>query len=214
MVDTAERGPLSLRDRQLYKQRFNVAASRARDQMWLVHSLNAQTDLKADDLRRQLIEHVEDPSHLMRVLEEKSKRTESIFEREVLKRLVLAGYRVTAQWRVGAYRIDLVVEANDKRLAVECDGDRYHPLEKLGEDMERQSILERMGWVFSRVRGSEFFRDADRALAPVFAKLELLEILPLGEDKKGEPRPSNELADRVIRRAEELRVSWCPVASS
>ena len=69
MVDTAEHGPLSLRDRQLFKQRFNVAASRARDQMWLVHSLNAQTDLKADDLRRQLIEHVEDPSHLMRVLE-------------------------------------------------------------------------------------------------------------------------------------------------
>ncbi len=214
MVDTAERGPLSLRDRQLFKQRYNVAASRARDQMWLVHSLNAQTDLKADDLRRQLIEHVEDPSHLMRVLEEKSKRTESIFEREVLKRLVLAGYRVTAQWRVGAYRIDLVVEANDKRLAVECDGDRYHPLEKLGEDMERQSILERMGWVFSRVRGSEFFRDADRALAPVFAKLESLEILPLGEDKKHEPRPSNELADRVIRRAEELRVSWSSVDSS
>jgi very-short-patch-repair endonuclease len=177
--------------------------------MWLVHSLNAQTDLKADDLRRQLIEHVEDPSYLMRVLEEKSKRTESIFEREVLKRLVLAGYRVTAQWRAGAYRIDLVVEANDKRLAVECDGDRYHPLEKLGEDMERQSILERMGWVFSRVRGSEFFRDADRALAPVFAKLKWLEILPLSEDKKDEPRPSNELADRVIQRAEELRVSWC-----
>lgn len=173
-----------------------------------------QFDLKADDLRRQLIEHVEDPSHLMRVLEEKIKRTESIFEREVIKRLVLAGYRVAPQSRGGAYRIDLVVEASGKRLAVECDGDRYHPIEKLGEDMERQAILERMGWVFSRIRGSEFFRDADQALEPVFAKLESLEILPLGEDKSDEPRPSNELADRVIRRAEELRVSWCSMASS
>jgi very-short-patch-repair endonuclease len=208
MVDTAERGPLSLRDRQLFKQRFNVAASRARDQMWLVHSLNPQTDLKADDLRRQLIEHVEDPSHLMRILDEKSKRTESIFERDVLKRLVLAGYRVTPQWRVGAYRIDLVVEANGKRLAVECDGDRYHPVDKLGEDMERQSILELMGWIFTRIRGSEFFRSADRALAPVFAKLESLETLPLGEGAKDQPAPTNELTDRVIRRAEELRTSW------
>ena len=209
MVDTAEHGSLSLRDRQLFKQRFNVAASRARDQMWLVYSLNAQTDLKADDLRRQLIEHVEDPAHLMRVLEEKSKRAESAFEREVLKRLVLAGYRVTPQWRVGAYRIDLVVEANDKRLAVECDGDRYHPLEKLGEDMERQAILERMGWTFSRIRGSEFFRDADRALAPVFNKLKSLEILPLGEVKQNEPSSSNELTAQVIRRADELRAGWC-----
>jgi very-short-patch-repair endonuclease len=214
MVDTAERGPLSLRDRQLFKQRFNVAASRARDQMWLVHSLNAQTDLKPDDLRRQLIEHVEDPSHLMRALEEKSKRTESVFEREVLKRLVRAGYRVTPQWRVGAYRIDLVVEANEKRMAVECDGDRYHPLDKLGDDMERQAVLERMGWVFSRIRGSEFFRDSNRAMAPVFAKLESLEIVPLGESANDLSRRSNELIDRVIRRAEELRVSWLPRDSS
>src|SRR6266478_2541308 len=33
LVDTAERGSLSLRDQELFKQRFNVAASRARDQM-------------------------------------------------------------------------------------------------------------------------------------------------------------------------------------
>ena len=68
-------------------------------------------------------------------------------------------------------------------LAANCDGIGTSAL--LGEDMERQSILERMGWVFSRVRGSEFFRDADRALAPVFAKLESLEIFPLGEEPEG-----------------------------
>jgi REase_MTES_1575 len=132
------------------------------------------------------------------------------------KRLIFAGYKVTPQWKVGSYRIDLVVEGNDKRLAVECDGDRYHPLDKLGEDMERQAILERMGWIFSRIRGSEFFRDADRwpfpvgaqALAPVFAKLDSLEITPLSEDRKDPLRPSNELTDRVIRRAEELRAHW------
>src|SRR5216684_3779006 len=56
LVDTAQRGPLSLRDQELFKQRFNVAASRARDQMWIVHSLSPNNDLKPDDLRRQLIE--------------------------------------------------------------------------------------------------------------------------------------------------------------
>ena len=131
----------------------------------------------------------------------------------MLKRLVHAGYRVTPQWRVGAYRIDLVVESNDKRLAVECDGDRYHPLDKLGEDMERQAILERMGWSFSRIRGSEFFRDADHALAPVFAKLESLEILP-SVRQEDEPRSTDELTAVVIRRAEELRTSWCSEVTS
>src|SRR5580692_4613773 len=44
LVDTAERGVLSLRDQELFKQRFNVAASRARDQMWIVHSLSPHND--------------------------------------------------------------------------------------------------------------------------------------------------------------------------
>jgi very-short-patch-repair endonuclease len=210
LVDTAQRGPLSLRDQELFKQRFNVAASRARDQMWIVHSLNPNNDLKADDLRRQLIEHAQDPSRLMRALEEKDQRTQSAFEREVMKRLMAAGYRVALQWRVGAFRIDLVVEGHGNRLAIECDGDRYHPLEKLPEDMDRQSVLERMGWIFTRIRGTEFFRNPERAMKPVFEKLQLLEISPDGvaPDVAPAKRASADLIDRVIRRAEELRTKW------
>jgi superfamily I DNA and/or RNA helicase len=79
LVDTAERGPLPLRDQELFKQRFNVAASRAKDQMWVVHSLSQASDLKADDLRRQLIEHGEDATRLMRALEENEVRAQSSF---------------------------------------------------------------------------------------------------------------------------------------
>ncbi len=210
LVDTAQRGPLSLRDQELFKQRFNVAASRARDQMWIVHSLTPNNDLKPDDLRRQLIEHAQDPSRLMRALDEKEKRTQSAFEREVMKRLGAAGYRVAPQWRVGAFRIDLVVEGDGRRLAIECDGDRYHPLEKLPEDMDRQSVLERMGWIFTRIRGTEFLRNPDRAMKPVFEKLQLLEISPNGgaSDAPAKKQPSADLIERVIHRAEELRTKW------
>jgi very-short-patch-repair endonuclease len=210
LVDTAERGSLSLRDQELFKQRFNVAASRARDQMWIVHSLSPNNDLKADDLRRQLIEHAEDPARLMRALEEKEKRTQSTFEREVMKRLVAAGYRVTPHWRIGTFRIDLVVEGEGKRLAIECDGDRYQSLEKLPEDMDRQSVLERMGWIFTRIRSSEFLRNPARAMKPVLEKLQALEIPPAGDSRETEPTgaTSHEVIDRVIRRAEELRRTW------
>jgi very-short-patch-repair endonuclease len=216
LVDTAQHGPLSLRDQELFKQRFNVAASRARDQMWIVHSLSPNNDLKADDLRRQLIEHAQDPSRLMRALDEKEKRTQSAFEREVMKRLAAAGYHVAPQWRVGAFRIDLVVEGNGHRLAIECDGDRYHPLEKLPEDMDRQSVLERMGWIFTRIRGTEFFRNPDRAMKPVFEKLELLEISPnsAASDAPAKKQPSADLVERVIRRADELRAKWSASADT
>jgi very-short-patch-repair endonuclease len=210
LVDTAERGSLSLRDQELFKQRFNVAASRARDQMWIVHSLNVHNDLKADDLRRQLIEHAEDPARLMRALEEKDKRTQSAFEREVMKRLASEGYRVTPHWKIGTFRIDLVVEGNGKRLAIECDGDRYYSLEKLPEDMDRQSVLERMGWIFTRVRSSEFLRNPARATKPVLEKLKMLEIPPAAASMDAEParQTAQDAVDRVIRRAEELRRNW------
>src|SRR5256886_3521769 len=60
VVDTAGNTQLRLRSEPMFKQRFNVAASRARDQMWVVHSLNP-ADLKPKDLRRRLIQHAEDP---------------------------------------------------------------------------------------------------------------------------------------------------------
>src|SRR5580704_10059706 len=207
LVDTAERGSRSLRDQELFKQRFNVAASRARDQMWIVHSLSPHNDLKADDLRRQLIEHAEDPARLMRALEEKEKRTQSNFEREVMKRLAAAGYRVTPHWKIGTFRIDLVVERDGKRVAIECDGDRYQPLEKLPEEMDRQSVLERMGWIFTRLRSSVFFRNPARAMKPVFEKLAALEIPPVGNSTDTDPL-SEDVVGRVIRRAEELRRNW------
>src|SRR5712672_689967 len=210
LVDTAERGSLSLRDQELFKQRFNVAASRARDQMWIVHSLSPNVDLKADDLRRQLIEHAEDPGRLMRALEEKEKRTQSNFEREVMKRLATAGYRVTPHWRIGTFRIDLVVEGGGKRLAIECDGDRYYPLEKLSEDMDRQSILERMGWIFTRVRSSDFLRSPTRTMKSIFEKLQILEIPAQGSSADAAPLvlAAHDVVERVISRAEELRRNW------
>ena len=210
LVDTAERGPLSMRDQEIFKQRFNVAASRARDQMWVVHSLDPHHDLKADDLRRQLIEHAHDPNLFLRALEQKEIRPQSAFEREVMKRLTASGYRVAPQWRVGAFRIDLVVEGESRRLAIECDGDRYQPLEKLPEDLDRQGVLERMGWSFARIRGSEFFRNPERALKPVIEKLQLLEIFPVKSKANagGKLLTSALLIDSVIRRAEELRNDW------
>jgi len=125
---------------------------------------------------------VRDPLASLRAYNQEVGKTESPFERDVLKRLTAAGYRVKSQWQVGYFRIDMVIEGAGKRLAVECDGDRYHPLEKLAEDMERQSILERLGWQFVRIRGSAFFRNPELAMRPVFARLNELGIAPEAEN--------------------------------
>ncbi|WP_239795503.1 AAA domain-containing protein [Candidatus Nitrotoga arctica] len=160
------------------KKRYNVAVSRAKDQLWVVHSFDPALHLNIDDLRFKLLQHVKDPLASLRAFNQEEGNTESPFEREVLKRLTDAGFKVKTQWQVGYFRIDIVVEGGGKRLAVECDGDRYHPMEQLAKDMDRQTILERLGWQFVRIRGCAFYRDKELSMRPVFTRLAELEIPP------------------------------------
>jgi very-short-patch-repair endonuclease len=211
MVQSPGSGPLPMLDRPDFQQRYNVAASRARNQMWVVYSLNHEVDLKPGDLRRRLVEHALDPEAITRDLERAGIPAESPFEQQVYERLVRRGYRVRPQWPVGRYRIDLVVEGAERRAAVECDGDRDHPIEKLSEDMERQAILERLGWRFIRIRGSVFFRNPDTAIDKLVAKLNELGIHPerreLHVEAEVEAHRPNLVAE-IIRRAAELRLLW------
>ena len=161
-----------------YHRRINVAASRARDQLWIFHSVRPGS-LLADDARALLLTYaanvfdVESPADLA--------LCESDFERDVFKRLAARGFRPIPQFRIGAYRIDFVLNAPDgRRLAIECDGDTYHGPEQWESDMRRQSVLERVGnCVFVRIRGSIFARSPEAAMRPVWQRIEELEIRPL-----------------------------------
>ena len=195
--------------RDMYKKRYNVAVSRARNQLWVVHSVEPDMHLSAMDLRRRLIEHARDPGALVGLIEKTTLRTESEFERLVVQRLVSSGFKVTTQWRVGSYRIDLVVEGLSRKLAVECDGERWHTADELENDLRRQAILERLGWVFVRIRGSLFFRDPDAAMANVYAKLSELGIEALGSGGHSSEPSKVELVEDLKREAELIRASWC-----
>ena len=84
-----------------------------------------------------------------------------------------------------------------------------HGPEKLQEDMARQAILERLGWQFVRIRGSIFFRDEDRAMRPLFQRLEELGITADLEPSPASSLPTTDaVTQRVIRRAQELRAAW------
>jgi len=217
MVDSKEdgEGPLGMKGDGadgMWKKRYNVAASRAKDQLWVVYSLDHQAQLQPGDLRRRLIEHAIDPDALMRLLAAGIAQTQSPFEADVLQRLVAEGYQVTPQWPVGAYRIDLVVEGEEgTRLAIECDGHRWH-YDKVAEDLARQALLERLGWRFARIGGIAFYRDKNKAMKPVFEKLESLGITPVAAQPVIAPTQTSvatdTVLDRVKRRAEELRRQW------
>ncbi|MFJ6781100.1 AAA domain-containing protein [Streptomyces yangpuensis] len=166
----------------LNQQHINVAASRARDQVWFFHSFGL-SELGESDLRRSYLDwfsrpaEVQDGAGLGEVSpNEPHEAFDSLFEQRVFLALRARGYRVRPQYPAGRYRIDLVVEGGTRRLAVECDGDAFHTEENADADAARQRELERVGWTFVRIRGSRFFLDPEKALAPLWAELDRLGI--------------------------------------
>jgi len=187
------------------ERRFNVAASRARDQMILFHSV-IREDLSTSCLRRRLIEFFEstkpqkiagiDRDELERRASQDNRSVvnppdpfESWFEVDVALELLRKGFVVLPQYEVAGKRIDLVVEGGQARLAVECDGDQWHGADRYEADMQRQRQLERCGWEFVRVRESAFYSNKERALQELWQALEERNIVP--QTVSEAPTPNN-----------------------
>jgi len=94
-------------------------------------------------------------------------------------KLIEKGYNVTPQVKVGAFSIDMVVEGeNDRRLAIELDGDKYHPPEKWMDDWKRQRTMERVGWTFWRCWGSSYTIDPEACIEDLVNVLIGMQIYP------------------------------------
>ena len=159
-----------------YDKEYNVAISRAKDQLWLVHSFNLDADLKQEDLRYKLIQHIRNPKVFVdQALIDKA---ESVFEMEVMHSLLEKGYRIIPQFHVAGYRIDMVVFDGNKKVALECDGEAYHTPENAEADLNRQMQLERLGWSFIRIRGSFYYSNKVDAIEFIVQQLNTKQIFP------------------------------------
>ncbi len=164
------------------KQRFNVAATRGRDQVFLYHSIPVQEFRNQNDWRYKILNWYYDPKTEELEAGHKALKKEfdsgraSQFSFDVGNILIDRGYQVLPEYPVIGYRIDLVVQGENARLAVECDGDQYHTLENWEEDQVRERQLRRAGWEFWRVSGSSFYRHKEKALDSLWEKLEELGI--------------------------------------
>jgi very-short-patch-repair endonuclease len=225
----------------MYQQRFNVAMSRARDQVWLFHSIQ-EDELGALCLRRRVLEFFKEPTDQRihgasldipelqrqatradRSVQQAPTPFDSWFEVDVALALVARGFTVSAQVQVSGKFIDLVVEGDDGlRLAVECDGEAWHGAEQFDADIARQRQLERAKWTFVRVRESMFYADRERAIAEVVAACDELGIEtgdgrarpavpPEGPVVTVKPEPSSATEDAVVSKAASQNSLFDPI---
>lgn len=170
---------------EIAKQSFNVAASRARDQAFLFHSIPIEEYRNSEDWRYKLLNWFYNPKteelnagRAVLKKEFESGRA-SQFSVDVGNLIINRGYQVIPEYPVIGYRIDLVVQGENARLAIECDGDQYHTLENWEQDQFREQQLRRAGWEFWRITGSSFYLNGESALSSLWQKLDEMGIEPL-----------------------------------
>ena len=182
------------------ERRLNVAVTRARMSMTVVHSLRAEdvtsTQPGARQLRRYL-EYVRNPEFAFESEVAGLGEPESPFEEAVLAALRQRGHGVDAQVGVSGYRIDLAIRSEGGErydLGIECDGFSYHNSPTARDrDWLRQQVLERLGWRIHRVWSTSWIRDPGTEIAGIEQALQRARI------EQGDPvlRPGDKTAEQT-----------------
>ena len=183
------------------RKRYNVAISRAKDQLWIVHSID-KNNLKEGDLRKELFEYIDSLKENVFDKTAIENITASDFENEVARHLLEKNYTIKQKWRVGSYDIDMVAIYDDKKIAIECDGKTLnHTEEEVITNLEEQEILERCGWEFIRVRASEYFRNPEKAIKDLIIQLDDKGVYPNHKEVYSD---KNELLNNIKSESLEL----------
>lgn len=142
--------------------------------------------------------------------------SESPFEEEVYYRLAakLGQERLQQQYRIGGFRIDLVVKSKltgKPIIAIECDGAKYHSSnEAYSWDVFRQAQLEKQGFTFYRIWSTNWWYSSEKELKKLvdfivkFDKEEKQETVPPIE----EVLKVNEIVPITLRPEEKRKVSF------
>lgn len=150
-------------NKDLNAGRVNVAFSRARKQVHCVTSMRPEEWPEGIWIKRYL-EYVE-ANGTTDFYSQQLKKFDSYFEEEfyhLINKEFSKKLTIQNQVESCGFKIDFVISdpKSGKRLAIECDGPTHFEDEitdiYVTSDVERQSVLERAGWVFYRIAYSDW----------------------------------------------------------
>ena len=152
-----------------YERSFNVAASRAKEQVILVYSINPN-ELGKECLRFKLITYYNTFNQSENNQKEIKLNTE--FEKDIYKELLNRKLDIIPHFKVGKYEIDFVInDKSGKKIAIECDGDVYRSKEEYEEEIIEQDVLTRCGWKYIRIRASQYYGNREKTILEVVDRI-------------------------------------------
>jgi superfamily I DNA and/or RNA helicase len=165
------------------ENRLNVAISRAKEQIYIVTSIESD-ELITDDLKndgpkifKKYLEYAyavsngnnEGASRILNSFGEAyeycaiSSDSDNNFENKVYNALIQCGYNVEKQVGIGGYRIEIAIKdiKGNFILGIECDSKLYNNSKSTRDrDIHRQLYLEARGWKIHRIWSSDWWRNS------------------------------------------------------
>lgn len=172
LQENGEENPVVAFTKKEYDRSFNVAASRAKEQSILVYSINTDS-LSTKCLRYKLL------NYYLTYNKDKQSSFElefdSDFEKALYNELDDRGIKLKSKFKIGKYVIDFIVENDDgKKVAIECDGDKYYDTKEFIEELKEQDVLERCGWSYIRARASQYYSNPQELIENLLVKIDSL----------------------------------------
>ena len=152
-----------------FERSFNVAASRAKEQVILVYSIHPN-ELSKECLRYKLITYYNTFDKNEKI--DRDIKLNTDFEKELYIELRKNKIEAMSHFKIGKYELDFVIDdENGKKIAIQCDGDECKSKEEYEADISEQDVLIRCGWKFIRVRASQFYANKEKTLSELIIKI-------------------------------------------
>lgn len=165
---------LAVLNKETDRRRYNVAVSRARDQLFLFHSVLPE-QVHPQCLRSKLLQFMIQPEVAVEFDPDEGSYFENELVSDVYTWLQQQGYAVTADREFG----DLVVEGNRARLAITCIHDAWEKYNDWEADWSRKRVLKQMGWECYHILAGLYYLDPGKVRADLQTYLQQLEIEPV-----------------------------------
>lgn len=150
---------------------FNVSITRARSILWVVGDRQACVSAGIPYLKN-FVEYIFNKRY--KNIDLPRSEFESPNEKRLYEVLKSMGYEPKAQHPVGPYWVDIALQADGKKLAIEVDGERWHTTltgERLERDIVRDRNLRIMGWDVLRFWVHELKYDLDNCIKSIESRL-------------------------------------------
>lgn len=159
-------------------KRFNVAASRAKNQMWIFHSIDLK-DLNKDCVRYELLEYCINYKKYNGNNNKLEYMVKGSLQKEIYNIINNKGYDIYPSSDICGFKVDFIVEGTNNKVAIKCRnyGNEKKNIKEIREEYKLELKLKNMGWNILKIRDLDFYRNPERVILDLSLKLNPLGIL-------------------------------------